>query len=315
MNIIKAGFVIEGRSELRGGISNIERAGRTCYKSEDKAESGSADRFVRAIINNRHEAMLEHGDYIFMVDEQVWNFTHEALMQAEKISGVRPMVQMTNVNKRPIVSGNIRAWRDLMRNTVAGQYFSGHIDPIYTFDIREKMGECFESIPDEHVRRIFYEDLRGHAEKLTHLRQTVRFTVDRGVSHELVRHRLFSFAQESTRYCNYSKGKFGNAITVIEPCYLKQGTPQYDSWRGACAYAENAYFMMLEERCSPQEARAVLPNSLKTEVVVTGNLREWRHFFALRARQVTGPAHPQMAEVAIPLYEADKKLYPDVFRD
>lgn len=139
---------------------------------------------------------------------------------------------------------------------------------------------------------------RGHEAVLEHASVTVKFTVDRGVSHEIVRHRLAAYCQESTRYCNYSKDGFGGEITVIKPLYLEEGTRAFACWRGACETAESAYFSLLEWGCSPQEARAVLPNSLKTEVVMTANLREWRHFFKLR----TAPAaHPQMREVTIPL--------------
>ena len=153
---------------------------------------------------------------------------------------------------------------------------------------------------------------RGHEAVLEHSSVTVKFVVDRGVSHEIVRHRLAAYCQESTRYCNYSKNGFGGEITVIKPLYLDEGTRAFACWRGACETAESAYFSLLEWGCSPQEARAVLPNSLKTEVVMTANLREWRHFFNLR----TAPAaHPQMREVTIPLLRRMQELIPVVFDD
>lgn len=153
---------------------------------------------------------------------------------------------------------------------------------------------------------------RGHEAVLEHYDITVKFICDRGVSHELVRHRLASYCQESTRYCNYSKDGFGGEITVIRPAFLVEGTKAFAYWRGACETAERSYFSLLEWGCSPQEARSVLPNSLKTEVVMTANLREWRHFFKLR----TAPAaHPQMREVAIPLLHQMQELVPVVFDD
>ena len=153
---------------------------------------------------------------------------------------------------------------------------------------------------------------RGHEAVLEHASITVRFTVDRGVSHEIVRHRLAAYCQESTRYCNYSQGKHGGEITVIQPHYLVEDTDGWFQWRRACFEAEKRYFRLLEFGCSPQEARAVLPNSLKTEVVMTANLREWRHFFRLR----TAPAaHPQMREVTIPLPRQMQELVPVVFDD
>ena len=153
---------------------------------------------------------------------------------------------------------------------------------------------------------------RGHEAMLEHASLTVRFIVDRGVSHELVRHRLASFAQESTRYCNYAKDQFGSEITVIEPCFLEPGSRAYDYWRDACEGVEIRYFDMLAEGCTPQEARSVLPNSLKTEVVMTANIREWRHFLKLRCSPA---AHPQMREVALILLDKVHWLIPVCFDD
>lgn len=153
---------------------------------------------------------------------------------------------------------------------------------------------------------------RGHEAVLEHFNITAKFICDRGVSHEIVRHRLASYCQESTRYCNYSKDGFGGEITVIQPCYLATCGAGYQMWKEACEAAENAYFDLLNFGCTPQEARAVLPNSLKTEVVMTANLREWRHFFNLR----TAPAaHPQMREVAKMLLKQMREMVPGVFDD
>lgn len=155
----------------------------------------------------------------------------------------------------------------------------------------------------------------GHEAMLEHASVTVKFVVDRGISHELVRHRLASFAQESTRYCNYSKDNFGSEITFIIPDYLEYKSEGWNIWKESMKQAEDAYFKMLDFGLSPQQARAVLPNSLKTEVVMTANLREWRHFFKLRALGTTGKPHPQMLEVVVPLLEDMKNLIPVVFDD
>lgn len=153
---------------------------------------------------------------------------------------------------------------------------------------------------------------RGHEAVLEHASVTVKFTCDRGVSHEIVRHRMASYCQESTRYCNYSKDGFGSEITVIEPCYLQPGSEGYKSWYSACSWAEHYYFEMLKNGCTPQEARAVLPNSLKTEVIMTANLREWRHFLKLRC---SAAAHPQIREVAVQLLHTIRDNIPVVFDD
>lgn len=153
---------------------------------------------------------------------------------------------------------------------------------------------------------------RGHEAVLEHFNITVKFICDRGVSHEIVRHRMASYCQESTRYCNYSNDSFGGEITVIRPNFLVEGTEGWQYWREACLTAERRYFELLNFGCTPQEARAVLPNSLKTEVVMTANLREWRHFFKLRTAQA---AHPQMREVATLLLRRMQELIPVVFDD
>lgn len=153
---------------------------------------------------------------------------------------------------------------------------------------------------------------RGHEAVLEHQSITVKFIVDRGVSHEIVRHRIAAYCQESTRYCNYSGDKFGNEITVIRPCFWDESSDQMKDWRSAMRMAEDHYFALLRQGATPQEARSVLPNSLKTEVVMTANLREWRHFFKLR----TAPAaHPQMREVTIPLLHKFQQMIPVVFDD
>jgi thymidylate synthase (FAD) len=169
-----------------------------------------------------------------------------------------------------------------------------------------------EKITDESAS-IFVAKLikNGHEAMIEHAENiSMKFVCDRGVSHELVRHRLFSFAQESTRYCNYSKDVFGKEITVIEPIGLT--STQYYYWKDACEIAEKCYFAMLESEALPQMARSVLPNSLKTEIVVTGNLREWRHFFKLRLAK---SAHPQMQEVANMAFNILKIQIPIVFDD
>jgi thymidylate synthase (FAD) len=153
---------------------------------------------------------------------------------------------------------------------------------------------------------------RGHESVLEHASITVRFVCDRSVSHEIVRHRIASFSQESTRYCNYSNDRFRNEITFIKPCFLDEGTGGYKLWKQAMFVAEKEYFDLLNWGFTPQEARSVLPNSTKTEIIMTANLREWRHFLKLRTAKA---AHPQMRELTVPLlYELQKQI-PVVFDD
>ena len=212
MKIIKAGYEILDEINEKEVMKKIEKIARVCYKSENAINDRSAEKIIKSLIRNKHDAMLEH----------------------------------------------------------------------YSF--------------------------------------SVKFIVDRGVSHEIVRHRMASYAQESTRYCNYG----GTGVTFIEPCYLSaekscddnaRRAAKYVDWITSCKAAEEAYIDMLNRGATPQEARAVLPNSTKTEIVMTANLREWRHFFKLRACGVTGKPHPQMLEVTIPLLNEMKTLLPVIFGD
>lgn len=150
---------------------------------------------------------------------------------------------------------------------------------------------------------------RGHESVLEHVSVSVRIVCDRGVSHELVRHRLCSFAQESTRYCNYS----GSGVTFIRPCFwTDENSREYKMWLAAIAYAEDQYLALLKEGASPQEARSVLPNSTKTELVITANLREWRHIFKMRTAK---DAHPQCREVMCMVKKQFAEWMPEVFND
>ena len=153
---------------------------------------------------------------------------------------------------------------------------------------------------------------RGHLSVIEHLSVTVRVICDRGVSHEIVRHRIASYTQESTRYCNYSKGKFGSEITVIKPCFWDETDEKYLVWKNTIEQIEISYNKLIELGATPQEARSILPNSLKTEIVMTMNLREWHHFFTLRT---SNAAHPQMREIAVPLLSEFQKLIPIIFDD
>ncbi len=205
MKIIKPYFEIETEIDGEKILKNIEKIGRTCYKSENLITNDSAAKFVKMLINRGHEAMIEH-----------------------------------------------------------------------------------ESI-------------------------TVRVICDRGIMAEITRHRIFSFAIESTRFCKYNKAKFGNELTFIEPCFWgNEKINMVHMWYKAMSFAEQQYMELIKAGATAQEARSILPNSLKTEIVMTANLREWRHFFKLRT---ASEAHPQMREIAIPMLTKFKELIPVVFDD
>ena len=152
----------------------------------------------------------------------------------------------------------------------------------------------------------------GHDSVLEHVSITIRFICDRGITHELVRHRLASFSQESTRYANYAKDRFGSEITVIRPFFWEEGSEAYDKWTQAMGETEAAYLALLEMGAKPQEARSVLPNSLKTDIVTTANIREWRHIFKLRC---AAASHPQIRQLMLPLLDDFHRRIPVLFDD
>jgi thymidylate synthase (FAD) len=194
----------------------------------------------------------------------------------------------------------------------------------YVLQYIEKIARvCYKSedlITEDSARKMIANLIkRGHEAMLEHVSIGVKITTDRGVTHEIVRHRIASYAQESTRYCNYGKEKFGQEITVINPFLafdLDMGDitnyEKYMVWYEAMVNAQTSYMKLLSLGCTPQEARSVLPNSLKAEIVMTLNIRSWRNFFKLRCAK---DAHPQMRQVAIMILNLFKSIIPVMFDD
>lgn len=289
----------------------IEKVGRTCYKSEDKITAESAPKFVRNLINRGHEAVIEHWTLIFRVKnnahyESIMNYWAQARCCDDEYcvsdDAFLPKIRFTDGydNDRYIVSGNVRAWRDFVR----GVKRSNANIPGFLFEVMDTAPVFFEDLRPADTRpesrtpwltTITVKDLEGDLEHLVHHDVTLKFVCDRGVSHELVRHRVASFAQESTRYCNYSSGKHGSEITVVRPSWCTENSSNWFAWKRACKRSEAAYMSLIMSGAAPQEARAVLPNSLKTEVIVTGTMGHWNHFFGLRCGN---EAQPDMREVA-----------------
>lgn len=303
MKLVKPSFEIWNQpAGLEGVYKQIERVGRVCYKSEDKITEDSAKPFVDRMIKSGHGAMLEHGTVYLKV-------TNKGL-------------SLDNYDKNQVEDRYIS---NPYSKVVFGKY------PKYN-SYEEKLEATQEVYITTNYRVLvendWLDDLKYICEptEFHERRVTVHFVCDRGVSHEFVRHRVMSFAQESTRYCNYSKDKFGNELTFIKPCWLDIPTGQYVYWDGdwcdvdkmkiqlpegehkdidaflwTLNNAETHYTLLINSGWKPQEARAVLPNSLKTELVVTGFTSDWNHFFDLRARGTTGAPHPQAKELAEPL--------------
>lgn len=269
----------------------IEIAGRTCYKSEDKITPTSAKEFVDRMIKSGHGAMLEHGTVYLDMPNSAGNYNLVSFFASNLYS--RVIIESLNDRVHNYITTNFRV-------------------------IVENFAE--EYIPD--VLQYICEPTEFHEKRIS-----VRWTCDRGVSHEFVRHRVFSFAQESTRYCNYNKDKFGNELTFIIPTWLTLPESNYTycdgdwidankqviqisedeenvhSFLNTLDCSEYQYTMLMNAGWKPQQARQILPNALKTELVMTGFESDWKHFFELRC---DAAAHPDARKLALELYN---KLY------
>lgn len=298
----------------------IEKVGRTCYKSEDKITDESAAKFVASLAKSGHHAMIEFG-YIFLkitdIDFCEW-FIYNKPDFIRLMSGY--------------VVGNMRAFYDWYNAYLTGKIMFRSDDPIEEFtdllhmlslkypevygNLYAEFHEAFEKSfndsdapnPDDVTypftlmdQEEFYQDFnsgRGNINRnLKYIKfHIVMFTTNRGVSHEMVRHRPCSFAQESTRYCDYNKSKFGGELTVIEPLFEKY-TPNYATWHLLTGASELAYHSLIANGARPQEARGVLTNDLKTDIWVGAFEDEWQHMINLRYHGATGAPHPQIKEL------------------
>ena len=312
MKLIKPHFEVwEQPAGLEGVYKQIERAGRVCYKSEDKITENSAKEFVDRIIKSGHGAMLEHGSIYLYIETD----TEPSLM-------VKEIINFYKYNKYSHVNTEYILDKDQDSHTplIIG----------YKYYISTNLRVCIENDRKEFLNpSLLCEPTEFHEKRIT-----VKFICDRGILAEFTRHRTFSFSAESTRYCNYSKDKFNNEITYILPCWIDNTSLQeikgsiisqdkYGSliseyyyhltgkewtWKitpernfiASLQVAEQLYLELLNQGWKPQEARAVLPNALKTELVMTGFISDWKHFFELRD---AGSAHPQAQELAKPLHE------------
>ena len=197
------------------------------------------------------------------------------------------------------------------------------VEPIGEFDAEkimkhiERAGRvCYKSesrISDTSAEKFIANIIKsGHESVIEHISLTFKIICDRGVTHEIVRHRLASYSQESSRYCNYGSDKFGNELTFIKPWFWNEDDENYLLWKQTLEVAEKNYLAMIKNGARPEQARSILPNSLKTEIFMTANLREWRHFLKLRTSK---RAHPQMREVALQIYKILNEKLPVIFSD
>lgn len=273
MKLINSSYEIltPNNNHLDGILSFITKVGYTCYKTNKEITPEVAKTFTDGLIQRGHGAMLEHGTVYL---KMIW----DSYNIEEKVGFLRykknPYSRVVFVNET-------------------------HTDKLLTYAYITTNYRVM-------VENGWLSDLQYITEptKYHERRYTVKFITDRGVSHEMVRHRTMSFAQESTRYCNYGRERFGNEITYIKPTWYDDSEPVIkSSFESFLKYSEDTYLDLIDHQYTPQQARQVLPNALKTEIVVTGFTKDWEHFFNLRALDKTGPAHPDIKALALPLYE------------
>ncbi len=290
-------------------LEQIERCGRVCYKSEDKITPESAVPFIKGIIRRGHESVLEMAQIVLRIEVDSEATMHKFFERIPRFC------QADRVDKKLfLLSGNPRSFRDLAR---------GHKDlklvkammleltqwlPVLFEDLAPKRGW----IPQDGVRIQILSpgeiDALPLEQLIKHRTLLVHFTINRAVSHELVRHRVASYLQESQRYCRYGEDKFGG-VTFIRPCFYPEGSEEYHLWEKAMAETERFYLKLLETS-SPQAARTVLPNSCKTEIMVHATLAEWMHILRLRASRA---ADPSMREIMLMLLPEMERRFPRVF--
>lgn len=304
-------------------IKKIEMVGRTCYKSEAAITDESAQKFVDGLISRKHFAMLEHSVIHFKyVHRNKNSIIHQAIVEFANEN------DFVKFNETAVVSnGDCLDHTDYLTVSFSHLYRPDVIDCL---GLQSELRKCVEVYlkdntnvfpqTDGKIYIINDEDLKIELSSFPdiykrHMFYSFHFVCDRGVSHELVRHRC-SFGQESTRYCNYSKDKFGNELTFIQPS-------TFDSWPDnmkelffrELGVIEQGYLDMTMAGLQPQQARAILPNSLKTELVMTAPLYQWLHFINLRSIGTTGAPHPDMKVVADIVYGIVKELEPTYFHN
>lgn len=334
MNIIKQSAVYIGPMDADGKALTpyqiIEICGRKCYKSEDKITDGTAIKFCKAMLKNKHHAMLEHGRIYTRVPIgtaiaiTLWMDSVKTNPVSDNIT---PYIDVTVFHDFAFISMSFRAMlmsiEYLAKNTDAKtdsgvyDYFEALINTYSELFNEETIStdlitavnsrstkdgvsrvKVFSSTAEfvKSVKNLVYNRDTADLVLKKHVAHTVIFTTNRGVTHELVRHRPASFAQESTRYCNYSQGKFNHEITVIEPCYYQDKPELMTLWEKNTEAEEKIYFEMINAGAIPQEARGNLLHDVKADIAITATENEWQHIINLRYHGTTGAPHPQAKE-------------------
>ncbi len=309
MIVIDPSYEIQDDLDQGSLVTRLEACGRICYKSEEKISEGSALPFVKKIAEHGHNSVMEMAVVTLRLGCSCQQITDFLVCQPK-------FFIIDQVENGLLVTGSIRAFRELYGSWPEIAVVQAMVDclgarhPFLLEGIwQPEVRKVEPAIAVEKLSLAQVEQLASEL-VLRHRYLSVKFIVNRAVTHELVRHRPCSFLQESQRYCRYSQDKFGNQVTFIRPLFFAPESAEYKIWQQAMELTEALYLQLLET-ATPQAARTVLPNSCKTEIIVYCNLAEWKHIFKLR----TSPAaEPSMREVMIPLETEIQQRYPQLFR-
>ncbi len=307
MIVVDPSYEIQDELDKASLVIRLEACGRICYKSEEKITKDSAMPFVKKIAEHGHNSVMEMAVVTLGVKCSTAQF--------DELLALEPRYFFLDQgDDETLITGSIRAFRELYGRAAKTPI----VEAMVAFQV-EKHPYLYEGVWDGgsgnvdssiRVRKLDLEEVETLSPELLarHRFCGVMFTVNRAVTHEIVRHRPCSYLQESQRYCRYSQDKFGNQVTFIKPMFYEEGTEEYALWKKAIEDTEKIYLKLLETS-TPQAARTVLPNSCKTEIIAYCNLEEWKHIFKLRTSKA---AEPSMREVMIPLAQELKERYPAV---
>lgn len=299
VKIVEVSSEIYPLEKLKDICTHIERCGRTCYKSENLITEETAVPFITGILKSGHESVIEHANVIFSLPDIPEN---KKIFEMRDVRGLNISLEKDIFDgvTKIIVSGNMRALRDLARQYNVHDFL--YVVKIPLFYIAENQNPQFTGIKIEGVQKSRFSELHNYA--------TTHSICDVGAYKDVTRHRLASFSIESTRYCNYSKGKFGSELTMIEPCNIEKGSEMYAEWLKCVNMIEESYMKMAALGAKGDQLRMILPHSSKADMIMSANVAEWKHIFGLRCHSA---AHPSVRAVMKKILAECYKIWPEFF--
>ena len=281
--------------------THIEHCGCTCYKSENLITNETAIPFITGILKSGHESVIEHANVIFSMPVLENN---RKILEMKDVRGLNISVEQDKTDglDKIIISGNMRSFRDLARQYDIHDFLL--LIGIPLFFIKESAQNYFSGLKIESIQQSRFSELHNYL--------TTHSVCDVGAYKDVTRHRLASFSIESTRFCNYSKGKFGSELTMINPCNIEKDSEMYQEWLLAMNNIEQSYMKMANLGAKSDQLRMLLPHSTKADVIMTANVSEWKHIFSLRCHSA---AHPSVRQVMNIILGECYKIWPNFFEE